>query len=155
MAKRQQRILRVNQVLATKENSVARLAEKARHLEMIERQVRRALGSPLADHIALGECTPHRLVLVTDSPVWSSRIRYQSRRIVQSISDYFSSHSLPKIEIKVAPVEGREPRRNSKRATLSTSTAEQLDEAANAFSENKALQAVLRRLASRTHRPPE
>ena len=149
MAKRQQKTLRMSRILSLEGSLLAEMAKKAQHHETVERVLREALGSPLADHVALGSLDSQRLVLVTDSPVWSNRIRYQARAILASIEKNFNSRSPARLEIKIVPNAEELPGPRRQQVAISSATAKHLEEVAAACDEKDPLRARLQSLARR------
>ena len=124
----------------------------AAYLNMIERNakllrdVRRSLPAPLDEHCLYASLDAGILTLVTDSPVWSSRLRFFAPELERSLSS--DSSPIASCHIRVqpqavspSPPSGREPGHK-----LSRRTVDHLIEAAAGI-EDAELAAALRRLA--------
>lgn len=82
---------------------LGRLAGEAASLTEATRILRAGLGSPLADHASVAAVREPVLVVVVDSPVWASRLRYQSERILNHFSEALSGARLTRIRTLVRP----------------------------------------------------
>lgn len=122
------------------------------YLNMIERNaellrnIRRSLPAPLDEHCLYASLDAGILTLVTDSPVWSSRLRFFAPELERSLSSDSTPIASCHIRIQpqavsVSPSSGREPRHK-----LSRRTANHLVEAAAGI-EDAELATALRRLA--------
>ena len=147
MTDRLQKTVRVGRVL-TLGGPRARITARANHHDAVERQLRQRLGPPLCNHVALGALEPSRLVLVTDSPVWSNRIRYQAQRLLTSLSDFFDSQAKPRLEIKIVPDLGKLPSRDRTRAPISARSARHLEQFAKTGNLDARQASALRRIAA-------
>ena len=82
---------------------LGRLAGEAASLSEATRILRDCLDPPLADHASVGAVREPVLVVVVDSPVWASRLRYQSEKILNHFSEALPGPRLARIRTLVRP----------------------------------------------------
>ena len=89
---------------------LGRLGRQAEHLAQATRVLREHLDSPLADHASVAAIRASTLVVVVDSPVWATRLRYQSAEILDHLRAALKSPHLARLRIVVtSPRRTREP----------------------------------------------
>jgi hypothetical protein len=106
------------------------------------RQIQRALPSPLDEHCLHASLQSGELTLVTDSPVWASRLRFFTPEIERSLDRRFGPVSSCRIRIRpgaAAPLTAPKHR-------LSSQAAQHLMDAAEGIAD-AALASALRRIA--------
>ena len=62
--------------------NLASLAERAAKMDQLTQLVRTTLPNPLGEHVIAANLRDETIVVVTDSPVWASRIRFYSQDIL-------------------------------------------------------------------------
>ena len=82
---------------------LGRLAGEAAFLAEATRVLRDGLGPPLADHASVAAVRERVLVVVVDSPVWASRLRYQSEKILNHFSEALPGPRPARIRTLVRP----------------------------------------------------
>ena len=81
---------------------VASLAQRARELDRLDRQLRATLPSPLRDQVRFADLRDGRLVFLAPSSAWASRVRlYQTQILEAARALGASAHS---VAVKVAPL---------------------------------------------------
>ncbi|WP_426286731.1 DciA family protein [Luteibacter sp. E-22] len=111
---------------------VASLAQRARELDQLDRQLRATLPSPLRDQVRFADLRDGRLVFLAPSSAWASRVRlYQTQILEAARAIGAKAHS---VAVKVAPLPPVEviPDRHK---PLSTSAARHLRSAAASLSD--------------------
>ena len=111
---------------------VASLAQRARELDQLDRQLRATLPSPLRDQVRFADLRDGRLVFLAPSSAWASRVRlYQAQILEAARAIGAKAHS---VAVKVAPLPPVEviPDRHK---PLSTSAARHLRSAAASLSD--------------------
>ncbi len=128
----------------------APLAALLRHtqaLQNLENALRHCLPEPLNQHFRLARVdAPTRLVLVTDSAVWATQLRYRSRELLEGMARA-GGVACRKVEIKIGPLSGPPPRPAPPRP-MSAATAQCIHRSAAHIGDAE-LAAALRRLARR------
>jgi len=124
---------------------VAALAQKARALDALDRQLRQSLPEPLRSHVRMADFGPKRLVFLADSSAWASKLRFQQTALL-ALARQVSGLPAEKFAVKVAPLPPVPPEQ-TRRKPLSYAAAEHLKAAAYSLSDPE-LRAVYLRLAS-------
>jgi hypothetical protein len=133
------RPLSVRRVLESNEQ-FASLLQRVRENRRSTEQVQRLLPADLAGHVTAALFEEGRLVLLTTSPVWASRLRFAEPGLRASLNH------IGEIRVKVLPLSGtaRPPMRNRRRASaLSAHSAEQIRAIAAVVSDPQLSQALL------------
>lgn len=116
-----------------------------RNAELL-RAVRRALPPPLDAHCLHAAIEDRTLTLVSDSPVWGSRLRFLAPEVQRALNA--NQCGVERIRVRVQPASNRDGHRNSAatRPALSEATITHLLEAAENVAD-EGIAAALRRLA--------
>lgn len=61
---------------------------KAKHLEKLTRLIKASLPLNCQDHVQVSDIRDFQLVLITDSPAWSSRLRLYSKNMIQMLEEH-------------------------------------------------------------------
>ncbi|MDD3449564.1 MAG: DUF721 domain-containing protein [Gammaproteobacteria bacterium] len=143
--------MRFARLLESRAGRLTPLLERVRLLQRVENLLRKILGADMAGHCRAGGIAGGRLVLLADSPVWATRIRYAVPALLEQLGD---AGDVPVREIQVRVgrlgiARGKAPRRAR---PLGEETARNLRETAEAVGD-EALRAALLRLARRRGRP--
>jgi hypothetical protein len=134
--------------VAGEDHPLARLLEQAGQLERLTQGLAAGLPPPLGEHVQVGRFTRERLVLVTDSPAWATRLRYCAPDILRLVEELCGVR-LKEVRVRVSPLD--EPRAAPPprgRPALSAASGELLRQAALATDDPK-LQGALLRLSKR------
>lgn len=142
MPKRFQQAARYLQGSGTLGNLLACIERNAELL----RAVRRALPHPLDAHCLHAAIEDRTLTLVSDSPVWASRLRFLAPEVQRALNA--NQGRVASIRVRVQPVSNRDTRRSSAatRPALSGATIKHLLETAENVTD-EGIAAALRRLA--------
>ncbi len=140
------RPLPLNQILNT--DQLAHLVKKARSLNQLETRLKKFLGEPAANHFGLAERGTHELVLLADSPVWNSYLRFRVPLILSFLRETCGLRSLQNVRIKVTIAREPEPPDVPKTARPSPHTAALLRQLAESTTD-PSLKSIYRRLGSR------
>ena len=88
-------------LLKAKKGDVAELVTHARQLGHLSSIVQAMLEPSLANHCQLAHFDGSRMVLVTDSPAWASRLRFSSNTLLAQLKQYSNKfHGLSQIDIQ-------------------------------------------------------
>lgn len=135
--------------LLGKKGDLAQLVTQGRELQWLTKLLQKELDPSLAPHCRVGGLALPRLIVVVDSPAWSSRLRFQSSGLIRQLNKkYKEFQGISRIEVKIYPV--RLPRRESPsiRRRISPAAAEGITQMANSIDDPNLKRALLR-LASR------
>jgi len=139
----------INKLLKTKNSQVAALVTQAQKLEFLNNKLLDLLPAPLPLHCHLAKINNNTLVIVVDSPTWSTRLRYSIPDLLAKLkhqSHYFIA--VKNIDIKVNPKwNSKTVHRVLKPKPISAETAKCLKETANSI-ENETVKKALLKLAS-------
>lgn len=137
----------VQSLLSLRDGTLASLCAQARELSRVNRLLTALLPAPLAQHARACAVHGDTLVLQTDSPVWSTRLRHEQQRLLQEIHALDGFTGISKMRVTVAvPAMSREQRNRTLR--LSAAAAETLAQCAESQTD-PALRASLTRLSRR------
>lgn len=109
-----------------------------------------ALPHAAAGHVRVADCSQGRLLLLTNSGTWATRIRYQQRPIARSLAQRLRI-DVSDLEVRVRPL----PATTSEPAApryLSPAARRLIDDCAGYVEDNPELARALRRLAASGHR---
>lgn len=124
----------------------------AAYLDMIERNskllrdIRRSLPAPLDEHCLYASLEAETLTLVTDSPVWSSRLRFFAPELQRRLGSHSSPIASCRIRVQPRAISTYPTAGKETVYKLSQRAADHLIEAAEGI-EDAELAAALRRLA--------
>jgi hypothetical protein len=137
----------VQGLMSHRDSTLGRLCAQAGELSRIDDLLRSLLPEPLSRHVRTCAMRGATLVLQTDSPVWSVRLRLEQQRLVARLRATSDFAHIAGLRITVAaPAVSREPRPRPPR--LSAAAAETLARCAESQTD-PALQASLARLSRR------
>jgi hypothetical protein len=131
----------VSRFLRPDETTAVSLAAVQRNGRLL-REIRDVIGSPLDEHCLHASLDGRVMTLVTDSPVWSSRLRFFAPEIELGLDPRYGPISAWRIRVRPSAGE----RRTGPRHTLSSAAVQHLTEAAAEIADAR-LGAALRRLA--------
>jgi hypothetical protein len=127
------------------------LLEHGRVLTQLNRILSRTLPPPLADHCQVLNLRQHTLTLGVDGPLWASRLRYQTRTLLQQLAQV-ESVTVHTIQVKIRPEPGPKNKKPCRNSRLSADNARLLQQTANTLGDER-LRAALLRVASRGEKP--
>jgi hypothetical protein len=124
---------------------VAALAQRARALDALDRQLRQSLPEPLRRHVRMADLGPKRLVFLADSSAWASKLRFHQTALL-TLARQVSGLPANQFAVKVAPLPPV-PQEQIRRSPLSKAAAEHLKAAARSVADPE-LKAVYLQMAS-------
>jgi hypothetical protein len=124
---------------------VATLAQKARALDALDRQLRQSLPEPLRRHVRMADIGPKRLVFLADSSAWASKLRFHQTALL-TLARQVSGLPANQFAVKVAPLPPV-PQEQIRRSPLSRTAADHLTAAARSIADPE-LKAVYLQMAS-------
>ena len=121
---------------------------EAKRLTQIKILLNQSLDYQIAEHIEVCKVEKNLLILLTDSPVWATRLRYMQQQIIGRLHQYALTKNISKISIKVRPLnlKNQKPKQASRHMALSKSAADQILEETQGISDPK-LKAAFERIA--------
>lgn len=124
------------------------LVTRAKQLQQLTQILKGYIPSPINQHIAVANFTEHTLVVITDSPVWATKLRYLCSELTQRLNQHREFVSLTTFDIKIgipADIRGHSDT-NLRLTPLSPIAASHIREAADSL-RDPALKKALLRLA--------
>jgi len=120
-----------------------RILRKALELQKMEQAIKASLPLDCHAHLNIAGIRENELMLLTDSPVWQTRLRMFSQTILEALLQH-TGITLTRGKIKLTPAKRLiEPPPPSKR-TLSKESAKMIDQTASCISDPTLRQAMLR-----------
>lgn len=137
-------------LLPTRDRKFGALIERGRLLRQLSESVRDCLPLACAEHCAVANYHDGQLVLATESPAWSARLRFHARDVTRLLKD---RHGLRvrQVRVVVSPAAVSPTPKRGARRDLSHKSAELLQQAAAGI-EDPALRGALLRLARNSRR---
>jgi hypothetical protein len=123
------------------------LLEHGRVLARLNRVLSRALPAPLDAHCRVLNLRHHTLTLAVDDPLWASRLRYQTRTLLQQLAAV-ESVTVRTIQIRIQPQATPRQEKSRRNKPLSASNARLVRQTARSLKDER-LRAALLRVASR------
>jgi hypothetical protein len=137
----------VQSVLSHSDGTLARLCAQAGELSRVNRLLTTLLPAPLAQHVRACAIHADTLVLQTDSPVWSTRLRLEQQRLLAEFRAVDGLTCINSLRVTVAvPATSRE--QQTPKLRLSATAAATLAQCAESQTDS-ALRAALARLSRR------
>ncbi len=137
----------VHSLLSHGDGALARLCAQAGELSRINRRLTALLPVVLAPHVRACAIHADTLVLQTDSPVWSTRLRLEQQRLLAEIRTVDGLAAINNLRVTVAVPATLQPQPSPK-LRLSATAAATLTQCAESQSDS-ALRASLARLSRR------
>lgn len=107
---------------------------RALWLDALDRQLRAALPSPLADRCRLANLVGKRLVFLVDTPVWRAKLRLAAPELLMAARSVGLEATEVTVKIQVLPPRPPEPAQR-RTVTLSTASREALQAALDSLGE--------------------
>lgn len=117
--------LRVTEVLSDRDTSLGGLMRHATLLMQLEYRLRTVVDPELAAHFQVAACRNNRLVLITPSASWATRLRMQATALLMSLHQAGYAE-IKQIDIRVAPLVVQ-PAEQRKKKSLSPAARQALD----------------------------
>ncbi|KAB7623126.1 DciA family protein [Alkalilimnicola sp. S0819] len=137
--------------LRSQHSPLGQIRQRARQLAMLTRQLQQdALPDSLRGKWQVARLDAQELVLVADSSLWASQLRYLGRRL-QDAAEAYTGIRPARVSIKIAEQRQAPPEQREK---LSAEAARTLRQAAEGF-EDARLRRALLHLARRADRSPK
>jgi hypothetical protein len=134
----------VANILARRNSALNSLFEHAQYLQQLTQALRDSLGSQLAEHVTVANLREHTAVITTDTPAWLTQLRYQAPAILRLLKSLPGLETLQKVQFKIQPASLTPPSGPSRRANLSTTSAQLLKSAATCTEDDELAEALYR-----------
>ena len=131
--------------LLQSDTTLSHLGQMLNQQQRLLTQIRSILPHPLDAHCLHARISTDQLILHTDSPVWTSRLRFHAPQLLKQLQQQAPKLRRVKILVHI-PARVLRPKR--RKITLSPTSAASIQDLANHISD-PALRAALQRLESR------
>jgi hypothetical protein len=135
-------------ILIDPAGAITTLAQRCNTLQALTDVVRAALPQTAADHCRVANISGTRAVLHTDSPVWSTLLRFHIPHLLAALQRHPAAASVSSIQLRVKPTVRAAAPHTTRRTRPSRDTAHLLITFADTC-EHGELQKALRSLANR------
>jgi len=141
---------KINKLLQRKNSKIGSLITQAQKIDFLNNKLLDLLPSPLPHHCHLAKIDNQTLVIIVDSPIWATRLRYSIPDLLAKLkhqSQYF--FPVRDIKVKVEPIwHIKTPINTLKPKPISKKTAQCLTDTANTI-ENNAIKNALLKMAAK------
>lgn len=146
----------LNKLLSATSGDLSRTLKRARQLQLADQALQQLVGTTLAGHCHVANVRGTVLVLQLDSAAWAARLRYQMPAIQRELKASRTFSAILSIEVNIRPrgsagghASPAHARNQTRRPISLSDTAATHIAAVASATGDPALQAALRRLASR------
>ena len=123
---------------------------KAKQLEKLTRLIKASLPVNCQEHVQVADIRDYQLVLMTDSPAWSSRLRLYSQNMIQMLKEH-TNIEVNRVQIKLSQPKKVIDKPVRARRYLNKNTARMIQQTAEAI-DDPDLQRALKNLAKKTNK---
>ena len=109
------KVFRVSEVITDHGTSLGKLLQRANLLIKVEHIIAESLDPAMADHFQVGTIRQNRLILISPSASWATRIRMNAPQLVQQLQQSGFAE-IEHIDIRVAPLAEQHTGSRTKRA---------------------------------------
>ena len=118
-----------------------KILKKARQLDKLTRLIRACLPTDCQQHITVSSIRDNQLILISDSPVWASKIRLYSQNMIQILEE--NAHiRVNKVRIKQSQPKRVIEKPVPKSRHLDSGTANMIKQTADSISDTDLQQAL-------------
>ena len=141
---RQQKALTAERIAAQAGGQLFDLLQQARHYQKLDRQLKSELDPQMAEHCQVACITGGRLLVLTPTPVWRTRLMLLSSKLLSRLRNK-GYPGLAGIDIRISPLFPREDF-EKKPGSLSSAARTSLSRFADACPD-ESLRAIARRMS--------
>lgn len=130
-------------------DNLERLIERGTQLARIDKLLKKSLPAELRPHCQLANIKGNTLILLANSTVWASRIRYQGPQLLKTLQQNERFKHITELQLRIQPQTGiTRGNRIPRQASMSSEAASYLQQFAESV-DDADLRSALERLASR------
>ncbi len=129
----------------------SRISDKALELKHLNHAIKVSLPKDCREHMEVAAIRDKQLIILTDSPVWKTRLRMYSQSILEALHQH-AGIKLNRLYVKFQPVKRKIEKPLPVFRILSPHSAELIKQTANCISDPQ-LQAALLKLSRKTEKP--
>jgi len=140
---------KIHKYLSGSRDELEKLITHAVAISHLNAKLHSILDNSLKNHCVIANFSNGNLILLTDSPAWISRLRYQIPSLLKQLQQLAEFRGLINIKLRIQPKYIEPKKRQLHREPISTIAASCLTTLADGVN-NIELEITLRRLASRS-----
>jgi len=125
--------------------------KKALELNRLTQAVKISLPLDCHDHMQIADIRDNQLIILTDSPVWQTRLRMYSQTILEALHQH-AGIKLNRVTLKLSPQKRASKEKPAVYRTLSEQSANLIEQTAKCIADPD-LQAALLQLSRKTKKP--
>lgn len=129
------------------------ILKKALQLQRLDQAVKSALPIDCREHIEIAGIRESQLIILTDSPVWQTRLRLYSQTMLEALHQQ-TGIKLTRVKLRLTPTTRIVPEKPPEQRILSNQSAKLIEQTANCVSDIK-LQTALHRLSLKAKKSPD
>jgi len=130
-----------------------KFTQKAKELKRLNYAVKISLPIDCHDHLEIADIRDNQLIILTDSPVWQTRLRMYSQTILEALHQH-AGIKLNRVTLRLSPKKRIIKKAEPIFRTLSNSNAKLIEQTASGISD-PSLQAALLKLSRHKQKGPE
>ncbi|MCW8933346.1 MAG: DUF721 domain-containing protein [Gammaproteobacteria bacterium] len=128
-----------------------RFKKKALELNRLSHAVKISLPLDCHEHMEIADIRNNQLVILTDSPVWQTRLRLYSQTILEALHQH-AGIKLTRVVLKLSPKKRIIPEKAPVYRTISHQNSVLIEQTAHCVNDPE-LQAALLKLSRKTKKP--
>ena len=129
--------------LINQANGLDKLSQHAKFILNLNKYLYNILDEPLNQHCQIANFDNCILTILTDSPVWSTRLRYNTSFILNRMRKEFDLKTLKTIRVKIRPKETHAYTKH-RNLTLSSIASEYINQVAYTVTDEKLRSSLLK-----------
>lgn len=118
-----------------------KLIKKARDLDKLGHLIRSCLPNNCKEHVKIAGIKENYLILIVDSPVWSSRIRLYSNNILEMLKEH-NLTEVQQIRIRLSQAEPLKPEKVYEKRHLDEYSSKLIEQTADSIDDPELKQAL-------------
>ena len=138
---------KIHKYLSGSKDELEKLITRAVEISHLNAKLHSILDNPLKNHCNIANYSDGNLIVLTDSPAWISRLRYQIPSLLKHLQQLPEFNELIQIKLRIQPKYTERKKRQLHREPISKIAASCLTTLADSVQDTE-LEAILRQLAS-------
>lgn len=127
------------------------IQQKALQLDQLTRALRISLPQDCHEHLQVAGIRDNQLIILTDSPVWQTRLRMLSQNLLEAVHQY-AGIRLSRVRFRLSPARRAIQEDPPAHRQLSPQSSQLIEQTARCISDPE-LQAALLRLSRKAKKP--
>jgi len=127
------------------------ILKKANQLKHLNQSVKASIPTDCREHMEVAGVRDKQLIILTDSPVWQTRLRLYSQAMLEALHQH-AGIKLNQVKFRLKPPTRIIPEEPPEQRILSPQSAEVIEQMANCISD-PGLQLALHKLSQKAKKP--